>query len=212
MQVVQVKLLILAGILLGFRLLFTFVTFTPEKARRRFCDFCDMGLIACVVSFVLASYVFQLSYVDGDSMLPSLRNGEYTIVNKLVYRFHAPQRGDIVVFQAPDEEDKDYIKRVIALPGETLSIENGWVIVKGLKVNEPYLLNRPDRPYSEIKLKPNELFVMGDNRQNSTDSRVFGGLDRGRILGKASFIIWPPNRWGFIKSFQGRRFLGRNAG
>jgi signal peptidase I len=211
MQVVQVKLLILAGVLLVFRILFTVVTFSPEKARRRFCDFCDMGMIACVVSFVLASYVFQLSYVDGDSMLPSLQDGEYTIVNKLIYRLHAPQRGDIVVFQAPDEEDKDYIKRVVALPGETVSIENGWVIVKGLKVNEPYILNRPERPYSEIKLGPDELFVLGDNRQNSTDSRVFGGLSRKRILGKASFIIWPPNRWGFIQSFRGRRFLGRNG-
>jgi signal peptidase I len=101
---------------------------------------------------------------------------------------------------------------VLALPGETLAIENGWVIVNGLKVNEPYILNPPNRPFSEIKLGPDELFVLGDNRQNSADSRVFGSLSRRRILGKASFILWPPNRWGFIQSFRGRRFLGRDSG
>jgi len=211
MEAVHVKLFLLIGILIAARVLFSIVRFSPEKVRYKVCDLCDMGIIAGLVSLVLVTNVFQLSRVDGDSMLPSLHDAEFTVVNKLIYRLHPPQRGDIIVFHSPDEEGKDYIKRIIALPGETISIENGWVIVEGLKLNEPYVLNSPEYPFSQITVAKDHLFVLGDNRRNSADSRSFDppAIAEMSVLGKASYIIWPPNRWGFIQSFRGRRFLAR---
>lgn len=210
MEVVQIKLFMLAGILLILRLAFTFTPGTAEHIKKRLTDWCDTGIVASLVSVLLVTYGFQLSVVDGDSMLPSLRNGEFTIVNKLIYKLHRPERGDIIVFRSWNEEGRDYIKRVIALPGEEVSIKDGWVIVKGLKLNEPYKLKQLDPPvnYPKIKVPKDHLFVMGDNRENSTDSRTegHGPLPMKNILGKASFILWPTDRWGFIQSFRGRRF------
>jgi signal peptidase I len=217
MEVVQVKLLILVGILVILRLALTFYGETPEHLRKRMTDWCDTGAVASVVVLLLVSYVFQLSVVDGDSMNPSLEDSEFTIVNKLIYRLHKPERGDIIVFRAWNEEGRDYIKRVIAMPGETVTLKEGWVVVKGLKLNEPYKLKPLDHPFTyprelwhpnKITVPPGHLFVLGDNRENSTDSRTEGPLPMKNILGKASFIIWPSGRWGFIPSFRGQRFKG----
>jgi signal peptidase I len=211
MESVHIKLLLLAALFAVIRLALTFSALTDAKAKAKICDLCDMGMIASVVTLVLITFAFRLTRVQGESMLPSLHDGEFTIVNQLIYRLHPPQRGDIIVFRSPVEEGEDYIKRVVALPGETLSIESGWVIVKGLKLNEPYVLNAPDHSFSQTTVPPDHLFVLGDNRQNSSDSRNYDAIPYSSILGKASFVIWPPHDWGFIKSFRGRRFLSLSS-
>ncbi len=212
MDIVHVKLLTLMALLLVVRLGFTFAARLPQAVRHRLMDLCDTALVASAVSLLLVTYVFQFSRVDGDSMLPSLHDSEMTIVNRLIYRLHKPERGDIIVFRPPvaDEEEahRDYIKRVIAKPGETVSIVDGWVMVGSLKLNEPYELERPDYAFPRTLVPKGSLFVMGDNRRNSSDSRVFGCVPYELIRGKASFIFWPISRWGFIQSFRGRRFRG----
>jgi signal peptidase I len=211
MEAVHIKLLLLIVCLVIARVILTFASARhPVKSLLKLGDLCDMGIIAGLVTLALISYVFRLSQVQGESMLPSLQDGEMTVVNRLIYRMHSPQRGDIIVFMSPVEKGEDYIKRVIGLPGETLSIENGWVIVNGLKLNEPYLLNKPDHSFSQITIPAGHYFVMGDNRQNSADSRTFDAITRDSILGKASLIIWPPHDWGMIQSNKGRLFLANS--
>lgn len=209
MEVVQVKLLLLVGLLVALRLAFTFVSGMAEHLRKRLTDWCDTGAVASFIVLLLISYVFQLSVVEGNSMLPSLEHSEFTIVNKLIYRLHRPEPGDIIVFRSWDEEGRDYIKRVIALPGETVVLKRGQVIVKGLTLNEPYKLRPLDPPLRgpyKVTVPKGHLFVMGDNRENSTDSRTEGPVPMENILGKASFIIWPPGRWGLIQGFRGQRY------
>lgn len=205
MEVVHFKLFTLAFALLVIRLALRYAPGEPTKFRLRTADWCDTGIVASLITLILVSYVFELSRVEGDSMFPSLHDAEFTMVNKLIYNLHRPERGDIVVFQSPSE-DEDYIKRVVAMPGETVSIENGWVIVQGLKLNEPYALDRPFDPLPPVKVAPGHVFVLGDNRGNSADSRAFGPINVETVRGKASFILWPPSRWGFIQSFRGKRF------
>ncbi len=135
--------------------------------------------------------------VDGFSMLPTLQNGEFVLVNKLAYRASLPTRGDIIVFRSKDTPDLDLIKRVIGLPGDTVVIEGGKVIVNGQVLEETYIAAAP--AYNGHWLVPDgDLFVLGDNRNDSSDSHAWGYLPMQNVIGKALLIYWPPPEWALI--------------
>ena len=163
-------------------------------------------VVLAVILYFGISFAVQAVHVEGLSMYATLDDNDYLIANKIDYRLHAPQRGDIIILRPPTDNSKDFIKRVIALPGERLLIRDGIVYINGHKLDEPYLpeawttLNNP-APYSVgdgVVIPANEYFVMGDNRNRSEDSRIFGPISRDRIDGRAWFRIWPMDHFGNI--------------
>lgn len=158
-------------------------------------------LIAVAVSFLIITFLYQPVRVEGTSMMPELRNQERLFINKFEYRFEPIHRGDVVVFHYPLDPAKSYIKRVIALPGDDLRINDGQVFVNGKKLAEPYVPRRyrDDRSYPNTVLGPHQYFVMGDHRLISSDSRDFGPVARKFIYGKAVFIYWPANDMGVVR-------------
>ncbi len=152
-------------------------------------------ILAVVIAWFVKSFIFQPFYIPSGSMEPTLLPQDRVIVNKFIYRFRPPQKGDIVVFVPPNDLKRDYIKRVVAVGGETLEIIENEVYINGKKIVEPYRINSSDfSHYGPIKVPKNCVFVMGDNRPNSLDSRVFGPLKTSQILGKAIAVYWPPWR------------------
>jgi len=157
-------------------------------------------LISVAVSFLIITFLYQPVRVEGTSMQPELRDQDRLFINKFVYDFEGISRGDVVVFHYPRDPEKSYIKRVIALPGDMLSIDEGRVYVNGKRVNEPYvpLKYRDERSIPSMVIPPNEYFVMGDHRSISSDSRDFGPVPRNLIYGKAAFIYWPADNIGVV--------------
>jgi len=132
--------------------------------------------------------------VEGFSMRPTLENGEYVLVNKMSYRSKLPEYGDIVVFHFPVDPDQDFIKRVIALPGDKIDIRDGQVLLNGEVLNEPYIASAPQ--YVGTWLVPDDqIFVLGDNRNNSSDSHSWGVVPTENVIGKAILTYWPPPAW-----------------
>lgn len=160
--------------------------------------------VLCAVYLVI-HFVGQRTQVQGSSMEPKLSNEDNLIVDKISYHFHDPERFDIVVFPFRYEENTFYIKRVIGLPGETIRIdEEGNIWIDGEILQEDYgkeVIQNPGRAYEEIALADNEYFLMGDNRNNSTDSRdpSVGNVTREEIIGRAWLRIWPFDKFGFIR-------------
>ena len=160
--------------------------------------------VLCAVYLVI-HFVGQRTQVQGSSMEPKLSNEDNLIVDKISYRFHDPERFDIVVFPFRYEENTFYIKRVIGLPGETVRIdEKGNILINGEILEENYgkeVIQSPGRAYEEIVLADDEYFLMGDNRNNSTDSRdpSVGNVRRDEIVGRAWLRIWPLDQVGFIE-------------
>ena len=158
-------------------------------------------LALTLVIFVVIHFTVQNYMVDGTSMQPSLINNQYVLVNKLAYLFHAPERGDVIVFHWPVDTNKDLIKRVIGVPGDVIVIDNKTVRVNGVLLNEPYI-SAPANPAGNTwVVPPNDYFVMGDNRQVSDDSRDWGFVPKSYIIGKAVFVYWPLNSWHFINTY-----------
>lgn len=160
--------------------------------------------VLCAVYLVI-HFVGQRTQVQGSSMEPKLSNEDNLIVDKISYHFHDPERFDIVVFPFRYEENTFYIKRVIGLPGETIRIdEEGNIWINSEILQEEYgkeVIQNPGRAYEEITLADNEYFLMGDNRNNSTDSRdpSVGNVTREEIIGRAWLRIWPFDKFGFIR-------------
>jgi signal peptidase I len=157
-------------------------------------------LVSIAASFMIITFLYQPVRVEGTSMQPELRDQDRLFINKFAYRFESISRGDVVVFHYPRDPSKSYIKRIIALPGDTLSIDDGRVYVNGKRVNEPYVPRRyrDERSLAQTVIPPNEYFVMGDHRSISSDSRDFGPVDRDLIYGKAAFVYWPADNMGVI--------------
>jgi signal peptidase I len=163
-------------------------------------------VVLAVILYFGISFAVQAVHVEGLSMFASLDNDDYLIANKIDYRFHAPERGDIVILRPPTNNSTDFIKRIIALPGERLLLRDGYVYINGHRLEEPYLPDAWTQQTNAGKwsegdgavIPPNEYFVMGDNRNRSQDSRFFGPITRDRIDGKAWFRIWPLNKFGNI--------------
>jgi signal peptidase I len=136
--------------------------------------------------------------VESISMQPTLYAGDYVIVNKIAYKLGTPERGDVIVFRfPPDPAREPYIKRVIGLPGDHLHIEDGKVYINGELLIEPYLRVQTERG-GDWTVPEDSLFVMGDNRNNSSDSRAWGMVPEENIIGRALVIYWPPNQWGVL--------------
>lgn len=162
-------------------------------------------LIVLVLTFLVVTYVGQRTKVSGSSMEPMLSDGDNLIVDKISYRFSEPERFDIIVFPFRYKEKTYYIKRIIGLPGETVYIdEEGNIFIDGELLTESYgreTIADAGRAYEPITLGEDEYFVMGDNRNNSSDSRdpVVGNIHRDEFIGKAWMRIWPLNKLGIIK-------------
>jgi signal peptidase I len=162
-------------------------------------------VVLAVILYFGISFAVQAVHVEGLSMFATLDDNDYLIANKIDYRLHAPQRGDIIILRPPTDNSKDFIKRIIALPGERILISAGIVYINGHKLDEPYLPEAwtqlrdwsPGGPDGTV-VPPNNYFVMGDNRNRSQDSRAFGFISRDRIDGRAWFRIWPLSHVGNI--------------
>jgi signal peptidase I len=154
-------------------------------------------IVLAVVLFFAINAVSARVRVDGFSMVPTLQDGEYVLVNRLAYRSNLPKRGDIIVFVSPQSPDLDLIKRVIGLPGDTVKISNGRVQVNGQELNEPYIAAAPIY-HNEWNVPEGNLFVLGDNRNDSSDSHAWGMLPIENVIGKAILVYWPIPEWNLI--------------
>lgn len=162
-------------------------------------DIAETLLLTCVV-FLAINTTTGRFFIDGNSMEPMLHDGQYVIVSKLAYELAEPGRGDIVVLQYPHDPSRNFIKRVIGVPGDEVVIDDGRLSINGSGIEEPYIIQLGS--YSgQWMLGPDELFVLGDNRDNSSDSHSWGLLPRENVLGRAWVIYWPPQDWGVAPHF-----------
>ncbi|RPI84993.1 MAG: signal peptidase I [Chloroflexi bacterium] len=151
-----------------------------------------------VVLFVGINLVSSRIRVESISMQPTLYAGNFVLVNKLAFNFVEPERGDVIVFKyPPDPTQVPYIKRIIGLPGDTIHIEGGKVFINGQELIEPYLVEPTNRGGDWV-VPENNLFVMGDNRNSSSDSRTWGTVPMENIIGRAEIVYWPPEKWGLL--------------
>lgn len=157
-------------------------------------------IIALILAFFVRSFVVESFVVDGRSMEPTLINHERLFVNKFIYRFQSPSRGDVVVFRYPRDPSRDFIKRIIGLPGETIEIRSGVVFIQGIALEESYITNLPPGSMTERIVPEGHVFVLGDNRSNSEDSRFFGYLPQVNIKGKAFMVYWPTENLRMIRN------------
>ncbi len=157
--------------------------------------------VSLIVSLFIILFLYQPVRVEGTSMLPRLEDQDRLFINKFAYRFEEIHRDDVVVFYYPHDHSKSYIKRVIALPGDRLSIDHGTVSVNGVALNEPYVPEKyqDDRSLPKGIIPPGEFFVMGDHRSISSDSRDFGPVPRDLIYGRAALVYWPLDQAGVVR-------------
>ena len=154
-------------------------------------------IVLTVLMFLVIRFAVQNFNIEGHSMEPSLHDQELILVDKWTYLFHPPSRGDVIVFIAPPQPSQDYIKRVIGIPGDMITIQNTTVIVDGVPLKETYVDPRnqgstfEDRHIVNMVVPPNDYFVLGDNRANSSDSRVWGFVPKQNIIGRAALVYWP---------------------
>lgn len=162
-------------------------------------------ILAAVIFFGLQATV-QSIVVEGHSMNLSFQDGQRILVSRVVYKFHEPERGDVIVFHPPNGQQGDYIKRIIGLPGERIEIKEGTVYIHkenrdAFPLDEPYVAEQTNRAFRGDKIPEGEYFVLGDNRKNSDDSRSGWTLPRQNIIGKVWLLIWPPDNWGLVANY-----------
>lgn len=169
----------------------------PESGRNEWAR--DV-VIAVIASLLIILFLYQPVRVEGTSMVPMLQDQDRLFISKIAYRVGQIHRGDVVVFQYPRDPSKSYIKRVIGLPGDRVSIDRGTVFINGKQLAEPYVPSRyaDERSEAELQVPPGEYFVMGDHRSISFDSREFGPVERPLIYGKAEFVYWPFREAGVV--------------
>lgn len=169
-------------------------------------DFIQTLVVFGAIFAIIYLFIAQPHKVSGNSMVPTFKNGDYILTDKITYRFGTPKRGEVIVLKNPKDESQDFIKRIIAIPGDTLRIEGNSVYLNSQLLTEVYL--PPATPTRsgdflteklDIKVGPNQYFVFGDNRDHSSDSRAWGGITKEEIVGKVFFRYWPPQSFGLIK-------------
>lgn len=177
-------------------------------------DIVETVVIAIAIFFAVYLFLLQPHQVRGESMEPTFHDGEYILTDKFSYRFREPERGDIIVFKSPQNQAIDFIKRIIALPGEKIKLVDGKVVIisdkypSGLTLNETYTNGAPTRPGNQLKegeevvVPPSSFFVLGDNRNHSSDSREFGSVNKNLIVGRAWLRYWPLPQLAFIPQVQ----------
>ena len=169
---------------------------TSSEWKRILVDLLETVVLAFVL-FLIINAVSARVRVDGLSMLPTLQDGEFVLVNRLAYKVGEPTRGDIVVFRSTTQLDLDLIKRIVGVPGDQLHIADEQVIVNGIPLTEPYINAKP-RYSGDWTVPEGYLFVLGDNRNDSSDSHAWGLLPIQNVIGKAMLIYWPPPEWALI--------------
>lgn len=160
--------------------------------------------IALILTLIIRAYVVQAFKIPSGSMRPTLIEGDKLFVNKFIYRFKLPERGDIIVFKYPEDPKKDFIKRLVAFEGETVELRDGKIIVNGVALDDTqtfkkfYYYNHDPYggPNEKILVPDDSYYVLGDNSANSTDSRFWGFVPKKNVIGKAIFRWWPPKRIG----------------
>ncbi|HHY76523.1 MAG TPA: signal peptidase I [Firmicutes bacterium] len=162
-------------------------------------DILETVLIALLIAILVRAFVIERFVVDGPSMEPTLWDSQSLLVNKIAYRFSKPKRGDVVVFRYPLDPSRDYVKRCVAVGGDTVEIRMGRLYVNGLLKEEPYVRYPGFYDMKPITVPEDCIFVLGDHRTNSEDSRMFGPVKLSLVKGKAVFIIWPLKDIGPIK-------------
>ncbi len=158
-------------------------------------------LLLTLVIFLLIRFAVQNFRIEGFSMEPNFHDGQFLLVNKIVYMLHPPERGDVVIFRFPNNPDRDFIKRIIGLPGDRVEIENGRVLINGEALPETYPLNPGSYSYGPVTVGQDEYFVLGDNRNNSSDSHSWGMLPSKNLIGKAWLSYWPPSQIGIVPTY-----------
>ncbi len=153
-------------------------------------------IILAVVIFILLQTTFQTFIVVGSSMEPNFETEQRLLINKAVYHFHEPERGDVIVFRPVGSPQADYIKRIIALPSDTVEVKTGAVYVNDSPLDEPYIKDPPAYTLPQREIPDNNYFVLGDNRNNSNDSHNGWTVPRQNIIGKVWLSIWPLSQWG----------------
>ncbi len=183
-------------------------------------------ILLTLIIFLVVRGLVQPYKVEGSSMEPNLHSGQFLLVNKAVYfriegadltryipfipkadqhsfyLFHPPERGDVIVFKYPKEPTRDFVKRVIAMAGDTVEIRGGTVYVNGQKMSEPYLRDHANYNFGPETVPEDSFFVLGDNRNNSSDSHVWGMVPSDLIIGKAWLSYWPASEWGLAPNYQ----------
>ncbi|HYM90530.1 MAG TPA: signal peptidase I [bacterium] len=171
----------------------------PQAVRTAIVETLDACLFAALLSLVIITFVVQAFYIPSGSMEPTLMVDDRILVAKFVYRLEPVRQGDVVVFRYPLNPQRDFVKRVIGLPGDRVALKDGVVFVGGQALSEKGYTIKPDfGNYGPVTVPARQYFVLGDNRNNSEDSRFFGYVPRGNIVGKATFIYWPLPRLGLV--------------
>jgi len=167
----------------------------PETKQKLWEWVRTLGL-ALAIALLFRAYVVEARWIPSESMVPTLEVGDRLFVDKISYKLHDIERGDIVVFEAPaqSQQEDDLIKRVIGLPGDTVEIKQGIVYVNDQPLDEPYEKEQPRNDFAKITVPANSYFMMGDNRNNSNDSRYWGFVTEEQVIGKALFRFFPFDR------------------
>ncbi|PJE63928.1 signal peptidase I [Candidatus Roizmanbacteria bacterium CG10_big_fil_rev_8_21_14_0_10_45_7] len=184
-----------------------------------FLDFLETIVVSLAIFAVVYIFLFQPHQVDGQSMEPNFHHREYILTDKISYRIHNPSRGDVIVFHSPQDERVDFIKRIIGIPGDLINISGGHVYLNGTQLLEQYI-NNPGHVLpgkflhegAEIEVPTSQYFVMGDNRNHSSDSREWGLITAGEIVGRAFFRYWPLSEFGLVPTAEDELTMGSVKG
>lgn len=178
-----------------------------DNLKSHIIDFIQTLVVFGAIFALIYLLVAQPHKVSGRSMVPTFQDGDYIFTDKLTYRFRGPMHGEVVVLKNPRDESEDFIKRILALPGDTIKVENNMLFINGQPINEHYLPGETQTRAGsflnegvEINAADNQYFVIGDNRDHSSDSREWGPITKKEIIGKVFFRYWPPQTFGIFKS------------
>jgi signal peptidase I len=162
-----------------------------ERLKAEIKETAESLVIAVILALIIRAFIVQAFYIPSGSMEPTLNVGDRILVSKFIYHFRQPVYGDVVVFKFPGDTSRDFIKRVVGLPGDVISVSEGKLHRNGKPITEEYIKERIYYDFGPVEVPPGNLFVMGDNRNNSNDSHEWGTLPRANLLGKALVVYWP---------------------
>jgi signal peptidase I len=164
----------------------------------RWRSIASLALQLAVLSLLIAAFFMRLPEVSGLSMEPHIHSGEFVLINTFAYRLGGPKRGDIVAFRHEGDDREVFIKRVVGVPGDRIVIDRGHVYTNGAPLDESYVKDPDDRSFAEVVVPADSVYVLGDNRANSEDSRFFGPVNDDRLIGRAIAGVWPPRMLGAL--------------
>lgn len=165
-------------------------------------------LVGALAVFIIFQFTLQNSIVDGTSMEPNMMDADRLLVSKVAYTFGEPERGDIIVFPSPYNDGREFIKRIIGMPGETVQVIDGFIYINGELLDEPYIINRDSKTIGPITVPAGEYYVRGDNRPVSLDSSQGWTIKRDDIHGKAWVVFWPLGSFGGAPNHEFKDFIG----